>query len=199
MDPAPKRPWYRLRWVTWVVALLVAGAVVISECEEHLGVSTCGSGAYTSSSYFGWPQAHVEVVERGSIVGLGMQVPRSFEYSWRWSYLGFNVLICVVIVVSAIWVLESRLRSPNRLQFHLRALLAFTGVVAVLVWLLVNSQWLFHSSGVSLKWTHSPLVSWDDLKQPLRWPVLLGIACTIYSLGWLALVLLNRAYRLVRP
>jgi hypothetical protein len=198
MNSASKRPWYPLHWVTWVVAVLVAGGVVVSEYEEHLGVSACGSGAYSSSSYFGWPQAHVEVVERGSIVGLGMQVPRSFDYTWRWAYLGFNVLICVVIVVSTTWVLESRLRSPNRLQFQLRSLLAFTGVVAVLLWLLLNSEWLFHSKGVGLKWTNSPLVSWDDVKRPVRWPVLLGITCTIHSLGWLAFSLLHRAYTFVR-
>ena len=198
MDSAVKRPWYRLHWVTWVVTLAVVAALFQCEFEEHFGIGAHTSG-YTEWSYFGWPHAHLELAESGSFVGAGTKLPRSFEYRWRWSVLAFNLLVCCAIVGSTIGVAESWLRSPNRRQFNLRALLAFTGVVATMLWLLVNSEWLFQSRDELFRWVHASLVDWDDLEQPFRWPVVLGIGCTIYSLGWLALTLLRRAYCLVRP
>ena len=195
MDSALKRPWYRLHWVTWVVMLVVTGALVYSELDEHFGIGTRSAG-YTDWSYFGWPRAHLELVESGSFVGAGTQLPSSFEYHWRWSVLGINLLVCIGIMGSTTYAAESCLRSPNRLQFNLRALLALTGVVAVMLWLAANGDWLFQSEDEVLRWTHTSLVGWDDLQRPLRWLVLLGLACTIYSLGWLALTLLRRAYRL---
>jgi len=198
MDSTPKRPWYRLHWVTWIVVVVVAGGLVNSEFEKHFGIGTYSAG-YTDLTYFGWPRAHLELVESGSFVGPGTKLPSSFKYHWRWPVLGMNVLVCIVIVGSTMWVAESWIRSSNRLQFKLQALLLFTSVVGVVLWLSVNSDWLFWSEDEVILWAHSPLVSWGDVQRPLRWPVVLGVACTIYSLGWLVLALLRRAYRLVRP
>jgi hypothetical protein len=195
MDSAP---WYRLHWVTWVVMAVMIAVLAALQLERHFGIGAQSAG-YTHWWYLGWPWAHLELVESGVVAGPGTHLPRLFEYRWRWSVLGFNLLACLVIWGSTTYVVESWLRSANRLQFNLRALLVSTGVVAVMLSLLVNSDWLFQSDDETFHWVHSSLVRWDDFQRPLRWPVLVGVAFTIYSLGWLALALLHRAYRLVRP
>jgi hypothetical protein len=134
MDTTPKRPWYGLHWVTWIVVVVVAGGLVNSEFEKHFGIGTYSAG-YTDLTYFGWPRAHLEFVESGRFVGPGTKLPSSFKYHWRWPVLALNVLACVVIVGSTMWVAESWIRSSNRLQFKLQALLLFTGVVRCSAWL----------------------------------------------------------------
>ena len=42
------------------------------------------------------------------------------------------------------------------------------------------------------------LVSLSDLANPLRWPLLFALACTIYSLSWLVCFAAFRVWSLVR-
>lgn len=186
MDSAVKRPWSRLHWVTWIVVALVIASLLYCECEERPGIIKRDS----EWSYFGWPRAHLQLVESWDFY-TGRS---SFQYNWRWTVFGSNLAICILIVGSTTYVSEVWLRSPNRLQFNLRVLLVFVGVVAAMLSLLANSNPLD-----TIHWVRYSFLSWDDLSRPLRWPIIFGLSCTFFSLGWLALALLRRACRLVRP
>jgi asparagine N-glycosylation enzyme membrane subunit Stt3 len=72
-------------------------------------------------------------------------------------------------------------------------------VVAVMLGLAVHGETFSFDQLTTFRWPRPSSISWEDFRRPLRWPLLFGVACTIYSLGWLALAILTRAYRLVRP
>ena len=170
MDSAPKRPWYRLHWVTWVVMGVVLSAAIREQCTYQIAFDL-----------YGWP-----LIDR-------LELGHS-ERRWEISALVFNVAFCSVLVVSSGCGAELWLRRQNPLQIDLRSGFVITGVLACVCWLVeLPSQSL-----LEWRWTYVlPLVSWSDLRQPLRWPILFAIACTIYTLGYLAFWISRRTYRML--
>ncbi|HUE71625.1 MAG TPA: hypothetical protein VMP01_12135 [Pirellulaceae bacterium] len=193
MDSAVKRPWYRLHWVTWVVVVILVWTLINRELEARL-VGLSLSFSYISDTLYGWPVDHLTVVESGSLLRRPGQQLR-FEYRWHYPQLVFNVVFCLLLSVSTVHVMELRLRSPNHMQLSLRSLLVVTAIAACLAGLAGgNIDFGLPWVGVRSSW----LINWYDLRRPVRWPLIFALGCTIYSLGWLALAFLRRAYSFVR-
>jgi hypothetical protein len=203
MDSVVNRPWYRLHWVTWTVVAVMLLALV----NRQIAVQS-GSGAsdyrYTKWTHFGWPFIHLDLRETGPALPGSVQPNIKygqpvFKYDRRPLALAINVLALLLFLVSSAFVVETFLRNYRKRQFSLRNLILITGVLGVMLALFsyepafaFGARWLF---GLELSY----LVSWRDFQRPLLWPVVFGLACPLYFLGWLGLAMLGRAYRLVRP
>jgi hypothetical protein len=194
MDSAVKRPWYRLHWVTWVVLAVVMAALVYRELEPTRfdgGHFLTKSGRISFSEVeFGWPFPYS--VRWESEVS-------SFQYSfpWQMQIVTIDAIFCCLVASCTARVVEGWLRSSAMWRVSLRSMMGTTFLIAVLLALAVQHEAI---AGIMTPWggPSTRFVSWNEFMRPVRWPVLFGVACTIYSLGWLALALLRRAYRLVR-
>jgi hypothetical protein len=109
--------------------------------------------------------------------------------------LSWFLLFCLLLITATVHVFELWLRSPNRLHLSLGSLFCLIGVAAILTGI-VNGD--FYDSLVWLGLPTLLLISWDDLRHPLNWPLLLALGCTIYSLGWLVCFVVLRLWSLVR-
>lgn len=203
MDSVFKRPWYRLHWVTWMVIAVSLWALI----NRQLAVQSGGWASpfiYTKWTHFGWPFIHLDLMESGP-ASPGSVQPNikydqpDFKYDWRPPALAINVFTVLLFLGSTAFVVEAFLRNYRKLQFSVGNLMVITGVLGVILALLsyesaflFGARWLFGLES-------SYLVVWRDFQRPLFWPVLFGLTCALYSLGWLALAVLRRAYRLVRP
>lgn len=203
MDPIVKRPWYRLHWVTWTVVAVVLGALI----NRQMAVQTGGWASplsYAEWTHFGWPFIHLDLMETaqalpGSVQPYLKYGQADFKYDWRPLALATNVFTLLLFLGSTAFVVESFLRNYRRLQFSVRNVIVITGVVGVILALLgyeaafqFGARWLF---GLELSY----LVAWRDFQRPVYWPVLFGLACTLYFLGWLGLAICRRTSRFVRP
>lgn len=199
MDSLPKRPWYRLHWVTWIGMGFVLSSAVFRQFEERFVVESLGSLTITERFNFGWPLAYVEMEKFGPIVVTPTGPspnPAFIKYEWFGWHLLLNCAICALLTGSTAYVSDAWLRSPKRSQFGVRHLMIVTFVVATLIALTQGLEVRYRDwEDFRMTWL---LVSWSDMVNPLRWPLLLGLACTIYSLCWLTLALLRRAYSFVR-
>ncbi|HUE74592.1 MAG TPA: hypothetical protein VMP01_27240 [Pirellulaceae bacterium] len=203
MDSVVKRPWYRLHWVTWTVMAVLLLAFVNRQMAVQSG-SWASPFIYAKWTHFGWPVVHLDLMESGAALPGSVQPnirydQPVFKYDWRPLALAVNVFTLLLFLGSTAFVVESFLRNYRKLQFSVGNLIVITGVLGVILALfsyepafLFGARWLF---GLELSY----LIVWRDFQRPLLWPVLFGLACTLYSLGWLGLAILCRAYRLVRP
>jgi hypothetical protein len=196
MDSAVKRPWYRLHWVTWVVTC----GLLLALINRQMDVNS-GGWENTKWTHFGWPVIHLDVIEYMPASHLGappvslVGVQRIIKYHWRWFALTINVVTFLLFLGSTAFAVETFFRNYRRLQFSVGNLIVITGVLGVILAMLIyKPAFLLGGRWYGLELSY--LVAWRDFQQPVHWPVLLGLACTIYSLGWLALALLRRAYRL---
>jgi hypothetical protein len=204
-----KRPWYGLHALTWFVTVLLLGSLGYRELEARPGIGIrpgiewlrgrAPGDDYTDWYYFGWPGAHLEKVESGSYEQVGGKLiifPQSYDYHWRWKSLAANLFCCLVILSATCVCCESWLRGRNRQQISLRVLVVFLVVVGILFGWLVNMERphmaqfevteydLMDDDFVPIYWVQSSLVEWYDFLRPTRWPVVAGIACTLYAGVW---------------
>ena len=218
-----KRPWYRLHVLTWFVTVLVLGSLVNREMEARPGIGIrpgigwlrgrAPGDDYTDWYYLGWPGAHLEKVESGSHERVGGKLiifPQCYDYRWRWGALAGNCLCCLVILSATCFCCESWLRGRNRQQIRLQVLVALLVVVGVLLGWLVNMDQrdmgqfalteydLMDDEFVPIYWVQSSLVEWYDFVRPTRWPVVAGIACTIYAGVWFTCGITLYAWSLLR-
>jgi hypothetical protein len=172
------------------------------------------SNTYTDWYYFGWPVAHLEKVESGIYLGRFtlIIVPQSYDFHWRWATLGGNLFCCLLILGATCICCESWLRGRNRRQISLQVLVVLIAIVGILFGWLVNMDMdqldtgkhklteydLMDDEGRPTYWVQPSLVEWYDFLRPMRWPVVAGIACTIYASVWLARDTTLYAWNLVR-
>jgi len=162
-------------------------------------VNSGGWGTTTEQikwTHFGWPVIHLNLVKSEPFPPSGIQSKAKWE--WRWFALVINVITYLLFLGSTCLVVEIFLRNYRRLQFSVGNLILITGVLGVILAMLTyKPEFLLGGRWYGLELSY--LVAWPDVRQPLRWPVLFGLACTLYSIGWLGLTLPRRAYRLLRP
>jgi hypothetical protein len=192
-----------MHWVTWAVMAALLGALIHRQMAVQSG-GWASELSYTKWTHFGWPFIHLDLIEAapvspGSIRPNIKYLAPKINYDWRPLALAINVFTLLLFLGSTAFVVESFLRNYRKRQFSVGSLVAITGVVAVTLALLSHepaflfgARWLF---GLELSY----LIAWRDFQRPLLWPVLFGLACTLYTLGWLALAVLRCAYRLLRP
>jgi hypothetical protein len=170
------RPWYRLRWVTWLMLVVVGSALIYAQLQGRADGYESSFG-YEISTVYGWPVAQFTVTEYGlyDLPLLGTPGP-NYAHQWHWLAAAVNVAVALAFLGSTAFVLEKWLRSPKRLQFSLRSLLIVSAVIGILLALLSQT-----------KDAHLGSLAFDlDLAPPLRWPLVLGLANALYASGWLA-------------
>ena len=179
MDSTPKRPWYRLHWLTWLVLGLVLLVLAPRQRAEFHSYLLAGTGYLWKASYCGWPLVDLNIKET---VALGGTARPKVEYHWRGVPLAVNLLICSALAISTVFVTERLVRARPRMQFSIRSLLILISVVAILLTMMSNE--FIHEPDISDR-SRRALMYWMELKNPLRWPLLFALGCTIYSSGWL--------------
>ena len=201
MDSAPKRPWYRLRWLTWLLLAMVAGAFISRQMEKELIFGIGDLGMLFERFSVGWPLQHAEYVSSQSMLKgskLVLNGPISIESEWFiWPFL-VNSAFGFVLVASTAIIGERWVRRERRLQINLQQILIAMATFGVL--LTLSRPWTVGYGDLdldtfSMQWS---LVGMDDLRVPLRWPLLFALGCTIYSLGWLACLTVLRCWSLLR-
>ena len=141
------------------------------------------SFGYDISTDYGWPVAQLTVTEYGlyDLPLLGSPGP-NYAYEWHWVAVALDAAVGLAFLGSTAFVLESWLRSPNRLQFSLRSLLIVSAVIGILL-----------ASLSPLEDPHFGSLEFDlDFAPPVRLPLLLGLANALFASGWLASAALLR-------
>jgi hypothetical protein len=188
MDTNWKRP-RRPHLPTWVIIAVVLGAFVYRQFEKRLVLGIGNLGVFSDWSSFGWPVAHLELV---TTLVLPNAPTHTYEwFAWR---LAGNCLFGVLLVSSTAVVCERWLRSSRRLTISLRQFFAMIAVISVLItcsrqWEMPYRDW--DPKFFQVSWS---LIGWSDVVQPWRWPLLIGLACTIYVLGYLCRWLCRLSY-----
>ena len=185
MAPHSQRSWFRWHWLTLILAAWLTWAIADCQVQRQ---SSWMYGNYDSGEMdfmCGWPFRHLIVRNfKGSsdeilLLFLG---PPSDRHTWYVRALVIDGAFWLVLMGSLVVVSERWLRSRNRLQFGMQALLALTGVAAVLVAILSQNTpyWVFR-----LGLEPSFEVEWCNLRKPLRYILPVGIGCATYVAGWL--------------
>ncbi len=112
MDSAPKRPWYRLHWVTWVVMAVVVWSFTGRQVQRDFGGGTQDFVATVNWWYLGWPVWHLEEKETDVGIVFGMP-PRGSEFKWRPVGILLNVASGLLLLTATVFVVESWLRDPQ--------------------------------------------------------------------------------------
>jgi len=116
-DGLESRSWYRLHLLTWVLVLLVGGALVVENLVEQIFYSIPYAVAGS-----GWPVFHLRV--------------RFFEgvIIFNFFLLALNIFITLVILASTIFTTESYFcRQAKWHQFSILFILALTTFVALIL------------------------------------------------------------------
>ncbi len=181
METAPKRPWYRLHWLTWLVIVVVTFEMVDVQRDEHLGDSAItGQKLY----YCGWPLIHC-LIETSEWYGAGSRYSRTEISEWRDWELLVNCVVSVLLIASTLFVCEMWTRNERHGQFGLRHLFSIVAILCSLLGL-ARIEWsdmFLANPGFTYQ---RRLIDWRDVAHPVRWPFLFALACTVYLLGWLA-------------
>jgi hypothetical protein len=176
---ASMRPWYRFHWLTYFIIGLQAIVLVDCQRERYANGETVGDDEYRFCSHTGWPLAHRMIIDSAPVSKPWGQSMR--EHHWMPLPLAINCLVASLLVASTIFVLELWLRSARRAQIALGSLLITTGVAAIMLAIArLDSPFWFYRSTLIL----SPNMAWEEFYRPLRLPIVLGFACTLYALFW---------------
>jgi len=203
MDPARKRPWYRLHSLTWVIMAAVVGGLVSRQLEKETILGVGGLGMYSLQSSVGWPLQHAEIVDSGEAWLPGSRPiapPATFSTTYEWFVwpLLANCILSALLVAATAFVCESWLMQERRLQISLRQILILMATLGVL--LALTRPWTvgyrdLDRESFKVKWS---LVSLSELKNPLHWPAIMALACAIYAAVWLVGLLTLRGWSLIR-
>jgi hypothetical protein len=183
------RPWYRWHWGSYLAVSVVVGALIWRQFEKAPMLGVGDLGVFSQWFDLGWPFAHLEMVETR-----GLPSGTEFDYEWHAVKLVGNCLFAALLVGSTAFVVETLIRRRPRAQFGTRHLLIVTAILGVL--LALSREWEIQYRDWTV-WNYWSLVRWSDVTQPIHWPILLAIACAIYTLCWSALMSLRFAYSAV--
>ena len=207
MDSVPKRPWYRLHWLTVAIFSVVLGAVVYREMEQNQQSKGHGKNEFGPISFVvyecGWPVRHRYVFIENTTLPSSVPATASQRHLVPWA-LTFNVLLGLILVMSAMITVEHRCRTVKLWQVTLREMLVVTAILALLLWLAMEEERLLFplsNSGTDVTFLHEP----HDFNSPLlglmypqSWPILFALGCTVYLLGWLVCFVVLRCWSLAR-
>ena len=156
-------------------------------------VGITNHGWLNQLSVFGWPFVHLESTKSR---GISPIVSPEFTFDWRRLPLFGNVLTCLLLVISTAFVCERWTRSRRHLQFGLLQLLSLPSILGTLIAL--THEWEVPSRTWADTTFYCSVISWSDLSQPVRWPIWIAIAATIYAFGCSVLSVCTRAFFLLR-
>lgn len=188
------RPWYRCHWPSWLIGVVVIAGLLARQFEEQAVSGMTNFGIGTIWSDFGWPLAHVHVIQSRQI-GTPPYLVFEADYEWHGWHMVLNGMFGALLVVAAVFVTETWTRRERRFQFGIRTILATTAMTAGLISL--SREWELPYRDIDFESFHLSwsLVSLDDLVHPLRWPGLFAIACALFAAAWLLLLAADRTWQ----
>jgi hypothetical protein len=168
--PTPShKTWDRSRLVAASLTYHVVLALVLVEVAPHRG-SYAGQGKSPFITAYGWPNNHA------TLTATNMSYS---ELEWDFSALSLNLAICFSLIASTLFACTDWARSLQRRQFTLHSLCYFV-VVAAILFALLSGQLERTIKQVGLPYIH--LIDWQTVLRPMGWPLLLGVAATIYTM-----------------
>jgi hypothetical protein len=184
-----RRLWYRLHWITWVVIVAVAAALI------RVQWLACSSDD-AWSIWFGWPLIAYEEDE-------GLKIEGSRFHAW--GLVGNLTIACVACLASAFTIERWLSRQPPRLQFSVQSLLIATIIAGVMLTFVRLEATYFEQTRNpahvlnSYDASRSVVAGWpstmlDRYPWSISLPLLFSVACMLYTAGWL----LARISRLTR-
>jgi hypothetical protein len=196
IDSPPPPPWFRLHWASIIFGQLVLGGLIYRQLVEELLYGIGDLGVLSKLSVLGWPFWHC--VKREMWAAISATPTHTVSYEWMpWAVAG-NIAISVLILVCAVGVLESWLRSPRPWQFGIRAILIAMTVVGLLILATREEEFIyvFDESPLEHSWS---VIGWADLTDPFRWSFLVAVACAVYGLVCLPVAIVERFFRQNEP
>lgn len=183
--------WYRLHWITWIVVLVIGGALVWYNVNGIRRARYFGSSGPWHVFHRGWPLVHSERLTRPETY----PGPKVDEFpnvmpEWR-TRLAFDVTWSLAGVATVAFLVERLSRS--RLRFPVSALLGIPTIVAGLFWILpLEQKW--QTPMANFHWSRAPTVwsSYPGLNWPLRTATIFTLASMLFALSWIAIFLLHR-------
>jgi hypothetical protein len=189
------RPWWRLHKTTLVALAAVMAA--LADCQ--LGLHVYGNSSLRSRNTvygYGWPTPHLEVWK--SVNWDGTRWVASCGTRLHTPLVALGAVASVLLISSVAFVSERWRRRPNMTpwQFTVRNWLVGMTVGTTVATLYVNTIYVpwYRSEGnyhVIFK-----LGLWDGAWYVVV-PMVFGVACIVYSVGWAACRILMRAARFV--
>ncbi|MEX2121205.1 MAG: hypothetical protein WD847_16550 [Pirellulales bacterium] len=178
-----ERRWYRLHGVTLIGLCIVCAALAWSDWCGRKRIHVYATGTTVSTTVYGWPFTHI-----------GYNLQEWWSCPWHncpwWNCRALNLAIQLAAIAAVGFVLETWLRSNNRLQVRLLTLLILTAVFSVVFALaqferptLVGCE--SDPTGSVMHW-------------PVQVPTLFALGCTIYTAGWLVARLAPRSVSALR-
>jgi hypothetical protein len=168
-QPAARHPWYRLHTLTWIVAAVVVGALVV--------MNVWGLNGFYNQTVHGWPRWFARRVVSSSTASDRNRItwPIGGDDGRKVSWFGpkeltIDVALALTIVGGAAWTVErwSR-RRASKWRFGLRAVFGIVAWAASYAAIRTQLETIFESADTTIQVAIAPLA--------------LGVA-----LAWLALI-----------
>jgi hypothetical protein len=188
MNGEQSTAWYRFHWLTWIIAGVQISTLVALQREVQVGAVITGNRT-TLIHHFGWPARNATVIsKRSSYTIQGEDPDAQIHTQWSATSIAFTLAFSLTLVGATVFVLEQWLRSAPIWQISLRGLLALTAVVAVLLVMLPNKSMFYDALGqmgiAPSRYVTFAGSMWRDWTTLQSYPILLGLACLIYSAAW---------------
>jgi hypothetical protein len=187
------RPWYRLRMLT-TFALIAIGAALVYVDLSVRNISTSidqRNNAFVLLEGFGWPFYYSHRLgmqyEKTDITKISTLPAPTAHLRWDLIPQSIDLGFALFVLASTAFVCERRYRrnvSPS--QFNTRSMFSAAAVVCIVTALYTNStplpaQWeIYHRPPFQVDRCGLSRLPWYIVA-----PMLFGIACTVFTTGWL--------------
>ena len=142
--PARRRPWYRWHWGTYLVAAVLAGALLYANLQKVEPVADLRLATVTALRHrfaleawtYGWPILYSEGWQQVVTPLAVPRRPRIGPHDSRFyaTALPINAAAALLILASSVWLSERFCRGRRTaLQFNLRHLFLLATVIAVVL------------------------------------------------------------------
>jgi len=164
------------------VAFVVAstGLLLIQRSEIGFGLSHGSAGIHYDVTLHGWPCA---MTTRLEFTHMFAPSNTEVEYIWKIRGIATNILVCLSILFSIVYVVE-KLTRLRRLQWRLSTCLAFVLVICVTLAIVAYASGALRINGATFFGLHKSEMEerWFDVfPWYIQLPIVFGVGCTVYS------------------
>lgn len=195
MTPNRTQPWYRPHVVTIIVTAIVAAVLFVANYQLNAGLTYGGAWSMTTGYSQGWPVTFrtVTVDEFAPFTRTVKATTTTTEVDWDTRALLSNLAIATLLVAATAVVCEGKCRdSLPWWQLSLRSMLNLVAVVSCLLVLHQNDRGL-HGLPIRVGTGWLSTTPWH-----LRLPIMFGLGCLIYLVGWMVVGGILRSARWLR-
>lgn len=190
---------------TAIIVLAVGAAVLYAQVREHEGYWMGGLWQMDTHFSHGWPATALsrtvtKTYEWNMQLATIDLAAIETDYNWLPAGVLVNIVALLIVLLGTVLACELwRRRAGRWWQFNLRDLLAGVTIAAILLALDQNKIWLNEQLSAMFRGS-TPYLNAGIRYEPwyVQAPLLFGLGCVIYSIGWLATKLLSAGWASVR-